>query len=319
MQGRHRFLCGLLGQQFLHPDQVVLALRRRVEPVCVRLDQTLPRRVVGEVVVGVRPEEGDQIGDRLEAVEVLVLAEQCLPLVAGIAPAWSPECVQVALGQSEPDLLDVSSHAAQPRGGCPGVHIAKRCAAKGGYLPGRFITVTRVHRWAHRSRGGDHGGGSSRRSRPGLHYLTEGGQETEIMYKYGFDLPHFAMFPLLDNPRAMAELRGMYSRYLDIAARNGFGVVVGGLDYRASPDWGSLLGYSRESLAEMQLRAIDFLREVAQPYAGQVPALDVRRHRRSTRRRLRGRTGRSPPRRQRSTTANSSPRWPVPAWTWSRR
>ncbi len=47
----------------------------------------------------------------------------------------------------------------------------------------------------------------------GVNYLTEGGQETEIMYKYGFDLPHFAMFPLLDNPNAMAELHGMYSRY----------------------------------------------------------------------------------------------------------
>ena len=108
---------------------------------------------------------------------------------------------------------------------------------------------------------------------PGVNFLTEGGQETEIMYKYGFDLPHFAMFPLLDNPRAVAELRGMYGRYLDTAARHGFGVIVGGLDYRASPDWGSLLGYSRESLAEMQLRAIDFLREVAGPYEGQVPAL----------------------------------------------
>ncbi|MDT5102800.1 MAG: homocysteine S-methyltransferase, partial [Mycobacterium sp.] len=62
-------------------------------------------------------------------------------------------------------------------------------------------------------------------------------------------------------------------RYLDIAARHGFGVVMGGLDYRASPDWGSLLGYSRESLADMQMRSIDFLREVAQPYGGQVPAL----------------------------------------------
>jgi S-methylmethionine-dependent homocysteine/selenocysteine methylase len=107
----------------------------------------------------------------------------------------------------------------------------------------------------------------------GLNYLTEGGQETEIMYKYGFDLPHFAMFPLLDNPRAVAELRGMYGRYLDTAARHGFGVIVGGLDYRASPDWASLLGYSPEALAEMQLRAIDFLREIAGPYAGQVPAL----------------------------------------------
>ncbi len=107
----------------------------------------------------------------------------------------------------------------------------------------------------------------------GLNYLTEGGQETEILYKYGFDLPHFAMYPLLDNPRAVSELRGMYTRYLDTAARNGFGVLMGGLDYRASPDWGALLGYSHESLAEMQLRAIDFLREVGKPYEGQVPGL----------------------------------------------
>lgn len=111
------------------------------------------------------------------------------------------------------------------------------------------------------------------KQQPGIDYLTEGGQETEIMYKYGYDLPHFAMFPLLDNPRAVTELRGMYGRYLDTAARHGFGVVMGGLDYRASPDWASLLGYSREALAEMQMRAIDFLRDVAAPYRGQVPAL----------------------------------------------
>jgi homocysteine S-methyltransferase len=110
---------------------------------------------------------------------------------------------------------------------------------------------------------------------PGLNYLTEGGQETEIMYKYGFDLPHFAMFPLLDNPRAMTELHGMYGRYLDTAARHGFGVIVGGLDYRASPDWGSLLGYSSEALADLQLRAIGFLRDVVRPYEGQVPALKI--------------------------------------------
>ena len=33
------------------------------------------------------------------------------------------------------------------------------------------------------------------KQQPGLNYLTEGGQETEILYKYGFELPHFAMFP----------------------------------------------------------------------------------------------------------------------------
>ena len=108
---------------------------------------------------------------------------------------------------------------------------------------------------------------------PGLMYLTEGGQETEIMYKYGFELPEFAMFPLLDQPAAVAELRGMYTRYLDTAARHGCGVIMGGLDYRASPDWASLLGYSKEALHDMQLRAIEFLRDVSEPYRSKLPAL----------------------------------------------
>ena len=108
---------------------------------------------------------------------------------------------------------------------------------------------------------------------PDVNYLAEGGQETEVMYKYGFELPEFAMFPLLDQPRAVTELRGMYTRYLDTAARHGFGALMGGLDYRASPDWAARLGYSTEGLAEMQLRAIDFLREVGRPYEGQVRSL----------------------------------------------
>ena len=109
----------------------------------------------------------------------------------------------------------------------------------------------------------------------GVRYLTEGGQETEIMYKFGFELPEFAMFPLLDDPRAVIELRAMYERYLETACAHGFGALMGGFDYRASPDWAGLLGYSPTALEEMQLRAIDFLREVARPYVDQLPVLMV--------------------------------------------
>jgi S-methylmethionine-dependent homocysteine/selenocysteine methylase len=111
--------------------------------------------------------------------------------------------------------------------------------------------------------------------RPGVFYLTEGGQETEIMYKFGHDLPDFAMFPLLEKPQAVADLRGMYSRYLETAARHGFVALMGGLDYRASPDWGSKLGYSREALADAELSSIDFLREVARPCKDDVEILYV--------------------------------------------
>lgn len=110
---------------------------------------------------------------------------------------------------------------------------------------------------------------------PGLRYLTEGGSETEIMYGHGFDFPEFAMFTLLDQPAAMARVRAMYESYLDTAARHGYGVLMGGLDYRASPGWAARVGYSGDRLREVQLRCIDFLRAMAEPYRSELPAVKI--------------------------------------------
>lgn len=110
---------------------------------------------------------------------------------------------------------------------------------------------------------------------PGLLYLTEGGTETEIMYRHGHTLREFAMFELMDNPAAVADMRDMYRRYLDAAAAHGFGAMMASFDYRASPDWGAKLGYSAGGLQEMQAKCIDFMREVAKPYAEQVPRIVI--------------------------------------------
>ena len=107
-------------------------------------------------------------------------------------------------------------------------------------------------------------------SQPGVYYLTEGGIETEIMYKWGFDLPEFAMFPLLERADSAKTIREMYRRYLDVVASHGHAALIGGFDYRASPDWGAKLGYSREGLREANLRSIAFMREVAMEYAGEI-------------------------------------------------
>ena len=82
------------------------------------------------------------------------------------------------------------------------------------------------------------------------YWLTEGGVETEIMYRWGFELPEFAMFALLDNPDAIEPMKSMMRRYLDVAAARGFDALMTGIDYRASPDWGAKVGYSAEGLAE---------------------------------------------------------------------
>ncbi len=108
---------------------------------------------------------------------------------------------------------------------------------------------------------------------PGVIYLTEGGQETEMLHRHGFELPEFALFPLLDDPRAAAQLRSMYEQVLETALQHDIGVLLGGLDYRASPDWGAKLGYSPAALDEAQLRCIDFLRDAAAPYVDRLPSV----------------------------------------------
>ena len=107
----------------------------------------------------------------------------------------------------------------------------------------------------------------------GRFYFSEGGTETEVMYKHGFELPQFAMFPLLEDAKAVSTLQRMYREYLDVIAKHGMCALLGGLDYRASPDWGDLLGYSPEGLAEANHHAIAFLREIADEYNSDIPEI----------------------------------------------
>lgn len=113
------------------------------------------------------------------------------------------------------------------------------------------------------------------RREKGQIFLAEGGTETEVMYRHGHQLREFAMFELMDNPAAVADLKDMYRRYLDVAVKHGFAALMAGFDYRASPDWAKKLGYSPEGLREMQHKCIDFLREVSKPYAEQLPRIAI--------------------------------------------
>ncbi len=107
--------------------------------------------------------------------------------------------------------------------------------------------------------------------RPGELFLTEGGLETEVMFKHGFELPEFAMFTLLNNARAITIIRDIIRRQLDVAAEFGMSFLLTGVDYRASPDWGAKLGYSAAGLADTNIEAIALLRSIANEYQDQVP------------------------------------------------
>ena len=111
--------------------------------------------------------------------------------------------------------------------------------------------------------------GEHKRRLPQLHgkdVTTEGGMETTIQYKDGFEIPLFCLFHLLNDPKAAAALRRYHAKVAEAAVAHGFGVIMEGLHYRASHDWGKLLGYSREGLAEINLRGIEFYRDLAREY-----------------------------------------------------
>lgn len=94
-------------------------------------------------------------------------------------------------------------------------------------------------------------------------FLTDGGSETWLMYKRGFELPNFSAFHLLNDQQASAALREYYMAFANIAAELGAPFIFDSLTYRASRDWGALLGYSAQGLAEMNHKCLDLYRECA--------------------------------------------------------
>jgi homocysteine S-methyltransferase len=94
-------------------------------------------------------------------------------------------------------------------------------------------------------------------------FLTDAGIETYMMYKKGFELPNFSLFHLLNDEAATREIREYYRKLAGVAVKHEAGFIFCGLHYRASRDWGELLGYTRDSLAEINHRAVDLYRDIA--------------------------------------------------------
>jgi S-methylmethionine-dependent homocysteine/selenocysteine methylase len=93
-------------------------------------------------------------------------------------------------------------------------------------------------------------------------YIADGGMETTLIFRDGFDLPQFAAFTLLDDDAGRAGLRAYYEPYLRVASEHGVGVVLDTPTWRANPDWGAVLGYSLEQLDDVNRRAVGLLEEL---------------------------------------------------------
>lgn len=93
-----------------------------------------------------------------------------------------------------------------------------------------------------------------------------GGFETWLQYVDGFELRHFCAFELINDKRGLACLTDYHRKWVEASVENGFGVINEGLHYRASRDWGELIGFSREALEEINIRSIEFYKDIAKEY-----------------------------------------------------
>ena len=90
-------------------------------------------------------------------------------------------------------------------------------------------------------------------------FLTDGGIETDLIYRRGIDIPEFASFVLHDDADAEPVVRDYFLDYLRTAAATGHGLVLETLTWRASSDWGEALGYDTPRLRDVNERAAAFL------------------------------------------------------------
>jgi len=81
-------------------------------------------------------------------------------------------------------------------------------------------------------------------------FLTDTGLETTLIFHDGYDLPLFAAITLLHDEAGRERLDRYFSEHAQVAAQLGVGFILESVTWRASEDWGDLLGYSPAALAE---------------------------------------------------------------------
>ncbi|MEO4040647.1 homocysteine S-methyltransferase family protein [Hoeflea sp. CAU 1731] len=92
--------------------------------------------------------------------------------------------------------------------------------------------------------------------------LTDGGLETTLIFLEGMDLPHFASFDVLKTEEGREATKNYYRPYAELARAQKMGFVLESATWRASPDWGKLLGYTTAQLEQANRASVTLLEEI---------------------------------------------------------
>jgi S-methylmethionine-dependent homocysteine/selenocysteine methylase len=97
-------------------------------------------------------------------------------------------------------------------------------------------------------------------------FLTDGGLETDLIFRFGMDLPHFAAISLFFDDDEPVTLRDYLAPYLAAAKAEGRGFLLESATWRSSPDWLNRLGIAEHCHADLNRKAIDFLLRIREAH-----------------------------------------------------
>jgi len=104
-------------------------------------------------------------------------------------------------------------------------------------------------------------------------FLTDGGLETTLIFHQGIELPLFAAFVLLQDEAGKQILKEYYLDYLRIAKQYKTGFILESATWRANQDWADKLGYSADSLDQINKTAIEQLENLRDEFTGDFPVV----------------------------------------------
>ena len=93
-------------------------------------------------------------------------------------------------------------------------------------------------------------------------FLTDGGLETTLIFREGWELPRFEAFVLLNDLIGRMVLRAYFDRYVLMAIEAGAGFILESPTWRANSDWGKKLGYGAEALQRINRAAIEMMLDI---------------------------------------------------------
>ncbi len=95
-------------------------------------------------------------------------------------------------------------------------------------------------------------------------FLCDTGLETDLIFHHGIDLPEFAAFPLLADPRGRETLERYFRAHSAIAVDKHVGFIFETATWRANRDWGERVGYRPDALVAVNRDAVAMLRGLAE-------------------------------------------------------